>query len=98
MILLGDMPGISGDLVDRLKNAFDPLAGRAICVAAAHGHQGHPVLWGRSFFAEMTNLKGDNGARALLDAHAAMVTQIETGDDTPLTDIDTLEALAAYQG
>jgi len=26
-----------------------------------------------------------------------MVAQIETGDDAPLTDIDTQEALAAYQ-
>ena len=97
MILLGDMPGISGALVDRLKQAFDPAAGRAICVAAAHGHQGHPVLWGRSFFSEIASLKGDKGARVLLDTHAAMVAQVETGDDAPLTDIDTLEALAAYQ-
>jgi len=97
MILLGDMPGISGALVDRLKQAFDPSAGRAICVAAAHGHQGHPVLWGRSFFSEIASLKGDKGARVLLDTHAAMVAQVETGDDAPLTDIDTLEALAAYQ-
>jgi len=97
MILLGDMPGISGVLVDRLKQAFDPSAGRAICVAAAHGHQGHPVLWGRSFFSEIASLKGDKGARVLLDTHAAMVAQVETGDDAPLTDIDTLEALAAYQ-
>jgi molybdenum cofactor cytidylyltransferase len=66
-------------------------------VAAAHGHQGHPVLWARSFFAEIAALKGDKGARALLDRNAAMVTQIETGDDAPLTDIDTLEALAAYR-
>jgi molybdenum cofactor cytidylyltransferase len=66
-------------------------------VAAAHGHQGHPVLWARSFFREIAGLTGDKGARELLDAHAAMVTQVETGDDAPLTDIDTQEALAAFR-
>lgn len=97
MVLLGDMPGISGALVNSLKQAFDPASGRAICVATARGHLGHPVLWGRSFFGEIASLKGDKGARDLLQTHAAMVTQVESGDDAPLTDIDTQDALAAYQ-
>jgi xanthine dehydrogenase accessory factor len=44
MVLLGDMPDISPALIDRLIAAFDPRAGRAICVATAHGRRGHPVL------------------------------------------------------
>jgi xanthine dehydrogenase accessory factor len=98
MILLGDMPNISPALIQRLTAAFDPNAGRAICVATAQGRQGHPVLWGRSFFAEIGTVQGDKGARDLLLTHAALVAQIETGSDEPLADIDTPEALAAYQG
>ena len=96
MVLLGDMPGISPALIDRLIAAFDPATGRAICVAAAHGHRGHPVLWSRAFFDHIGALSGDKGARELLDAHAGQSTEIEAGDDAPLTDIDTQEALVNY--
>jgi CTP:molybdopterin cytidylyltransferase MocA len=42
-------------------------------------------------------LTGDKGAREILQTHAAQVLEIETGDNAPLTDIDTVEALAAYR-
>jgi len=97
MILLGDMPGISATLIDRLITEFDPSRGHAICVASARGQLGHPVLWSRSFFEDLAALSGDKGARALLDANVGQSVSIEAGDDAPLTDIDTQEALAAYQ-
>jgi molybdenum cofactor cytidylyltransferase len=92
------MPGISPTLIDRLIAAFDPVADRTICMAVANGHRGHPVLWSRAFFAEIAALTGDKGARELLDAYAGQSIGIEAGDDTPLTDIDTQEALANYRG
>jgi len=98
MIVLGDMPGISPALIDRLIAAFDPHAGRAICVAAAQGRRGHPVLWGRAFFAEMMALTGDRGAQQLLASHAGQLAEIEADDEAPVTDIDTTDALAAYRG
>lgn len=97
MVLLGDMPAISPALIDRLVAAFDPAAGHGICVAAAHKRRGHPVLWARSFFRQLTALKGDKGARELLEAQAGQVLEIETDDDAPLADIDTPEALAAWR-
>lgn len=95
MVLLGDMPGIGPALIGRLRAAFAP--GRTICVATARGRRGHPVLWGRQFFAQMLELNGDAGARSLMAAHADQLCEIEAGDDTPLADIDTPEALAAYR-
>ncbi len=97
MILLGDMPDISPALISRLVAAFDPAAGRAICVAAAGARRGHPVLWARQFFPQMMTLKGDTGARELLESHGDQVLEIDAGDDAPLADIDTAEALAAYR-
>jgi len=97
MILLGDMPDISPALIDRLMAAFDPAHGRAICVATARDGRGHPVLWDRSFFPELIAVTGDKGARELLGTHAGQVVEIHSGDDAPLTDIDTPDALAAYQ-
>jgi len=96
MVLLGDMPGIGPNLIGRLRAAFAP--GRAICVATARGQRGHPVLWGRQFFAQMLELNGDAGGRTLMAAHEDQLCEVEAGDDTPLADIDTPEALAAYRG
>jgi CTP:molybdopterin cytidylyltransferase MocA/xanthine/CO dehydrogenase XdhC/CoxF family maturation factor len=97
MILLGDMPGITSGLIDRLVAGFEPPQGRNICVACARGRQGHPVLWSRAFFDQIAALTGDAGARKLLEAYAGRVVEIEAEDDAPLTDIDTPEALAAYR-
>ena len=43
------------------------------------------------------SLTGDKGAREMMQAHTDQVLEIEAGDDAPLADIDTVEALAAYR-
>lgn len=97
LILLGDMPGVTADMIDRLVAAFDPAENRSICVPTHQGARGNPVLWSRDFFAEMLRLEGDTGARALLARHPEQVCEVEMDDDAPLTDIDTREALEAYE-
>ncbi|HVW75557.1 MAG TPA: NTP transferase domain-containing protein [Rhizomicrobium sp.] len=96
MVLLGDMPAIDPELIGRLTEAFDPSQSRAICVATAGGERGHPVIWGRQFFAAIDQLRGDVGAKSLMARYPDQVHEVETGDGAPLADIDTPEALAAY--
>jgi CTP:molybdopterin cytidylyltransferase MocA len=45
----------------------------------------------------MLELDGDAGARSLMASHADQLCEVEAGDDAPLADIDTSEALAAYR-
>ncbi len=97
MVLLGDMPGVSAALIDRLIAGFDPAEARAICVATRHGKRGNPVLWARRFFPEMLAIEGDVGARNLIGAYGELVCEVEAADEGPLTDIDTPEALASYR-
>jgi molybdenum cofactor cytidylyltransferase len=97
LVLLGDMPGVTSALLDKLIAAFDPDEDRAICVATRHGKRGNPVLWARRFFPEMLAIEGDVGARHLIGQYADLVAEVEASDDGPLTDIDTPEALASYQ-
>ncbi len=97
IVMLGDMPGVTPALLDRMIAAFDPAEDRAICVATRHGKQGNPVLWARRFFSEMERIEGDIGAKALIGAYGELVCEVEAEDDAPLTDIDTPEALAAYR-
>ncbi len=95
MVLLGDMPDVSAALIDRLIASFSPQDGRAICVASHAGKRGNPVLWARRYFADMLALEGDIGAKQLMATNAELVCEVEAGDDAPLTDIDTPDALAA---
>jgi molybdenum cofactor cytidylyltransferase len=97
IVLLGDMPGVSTELLDRLIAAFDPSESRAICVATRHGRRGNPVLWARRFFEEIMTLEGDVGARHLIGQNAELVCEVEADDDAPLTDIDTPQMLEEYR-
>lgn len=93
VVCLGDMPLVEPAVIDRLIAAFNPAEGRLICVPAHDGKIGNPILWGREFFAEMSTLGGDRGARSLLDEHGDQVVEIAVSNDSVLTDIDTPDVL-----
>ncbi len=97
MIILGDMPNIRSDHIDRLIAAFNPLEGRGICVPTFNGKRGNPVLFSAELLAEITNVAGDVGAKHLIGQHEDVVAEVAMPDDAILLDIDTPEALADYQ-
>jgi molybdenum cofactor cytidylyltransferase len=94
LVCLGDMPLVTGRIIDRLIEAWDPDEGRSIVVPTHQGRAGNPILWSRAFFAEILELDGDAGARALLRRHEEQVTDVEIGDDAVLRDFDTVDSLA----
>jgi molybdenum cofactor cytidylyltransferase len=98
IVLLGDMPRISAELVGRLVAAFDPEKGRHIVVPVAAGRRGNPVLWSRRFFPELAKVTGDQGGRSVLSAYPEAITEVETETDAVHLDLDTREALAAAGG
>ncbi len=89
LVCLGDMPRVTTSQINRLIHAFDPAAGRAICVPTHGGKRGNPVLWSRRFIPEMLEIAGDVGARHLIGAYADLVFEVEMGDPGILFDIDT---------
>lgn len=93
VVCLGDMPLVEPAVIDRLIAAFNPTEGRLICAPTYDGKLGNPVLWGREFFAEISALTGDRGARSLLDAHGEQLVEIPVADEAILTDIDTPDVL-----
>jgi molybdenum cofactor cytidylyltransferase len=98
IVLLGDMPRVSPDLLRRMSAAYNPTEGRAIIVPSFAGKRGNPVLWDRRFFAEMMELAGDVGAKHLIGEHAEQVTEVEAGDGGIMLDVDTPEAYRALTG
>ncbi len=97
IVCLADMPRVSAATLDRLIAAFDPVEGRAICVPTWNGKRGNPVLWARRFFAEMSEIQGDTGARHLIGEHADLLCEVAMADDAVLIDVDTPDALAALK-
>jgi len=95
LVCLGDMPLVSGAMLDRLIAAFDPEEGRAIVMPTFRGKQGNPMLWSREFLPEMMSITGDVGARHLVGRHADRLVEVEMADDAVLRDFDTTEAMKA---
>ncbi|MGE5259422.1 MAG: nucleotidyltransferase family protein [Actinomycetota bacterium] len=94
MILLGDMPAIAASDLEALMAAFAKGGSEAICVPVRDGKRGNPLLWGRSYFAEMMQLSGDAGAKQLIAKHQAHVVEVEVESDGIFADVDTPEDLA----
>lgn len=86
MILLGDMPLITSELVGKLASAFRP--GRFL-VPRSDGRRGNPVIIPSDWFARVLELEGDTGARPLLASPNAPVDYLDVDDPAILTDVDT---------
>ncbi|HSG95578.1 MAG TPA: molybdopterin-binding/glycosyltransferase family 2 protein [Afifellaceae bacterium] len=97
LVMLADMPGVFGGVIDKLIAAFSPGQGRSIVLPTAAGKRGNPVLWSRAYFPELMALTGDTGARHLLAEHDDAVTSVEIGAAVAV-DVDTPEALKAAGG
>jgi len=97
IVLLGDMPLITTNLIDRMIAAFDPKEHRSICISVHKGRRGNPVLWSSGYFEQLRTLKGDTGARHLIAEHAEELVEVEAGGDEIFMDIDTPEAFAALR-
>lgn len=92
IICLGDMPLIKPELL----TAMAAQATRdAVIVPRFQGQRGNPVTWGRSWFARLSAVQGDIGARQVMAAHPEAVEWLEWGDDGILFDVDTPEDLEA---
>ncbi len=94
LVCLGDMPLVTGRMIERLIEAYDPDEGRSVVVPTCRGKIGNPVLWDRRFFPDIAGLVGDVGARPLLERHGEYVAQVELDTDAVLRDFDTVESLA----
>lgn len=92
LVALGDMPFIRSSSIAAVLDAL--AAGAALAAPYFRARRGHPVGIAGNFRAELERLTGDEGAKRLLDAHAAKLVKVPVGDPGVLRDIDTPEDLA----
>ena len=94
IILLGDMPFVTADVINSLIAAFDASPDKIAAVPLNNAEWGNPVLLSRTLFGELATLQGDAGARKLLQGKAGDVIEVPVTHNAVLIDIDTPEALA----
>ena len=97
-VMLGDMPEVRPETIDRLFETINAADGILVAVPTWQGKRGNPVVWHRVLFDPMIELEGDQGARSLLKRYSAFVAEVPVDDPGVCLDVDTEEALRALQG
>jgi molybdenum cofactor cytidylyltransferase len=95
VIALADQPYVSSDVATALCERW--RAGDVAAVAPAYRDgRGHPVLFARECFGALLELRGDVGARGVLEALGERAATIRIDAAAPL-DVDTVEDLQALE-
>lgn len=85
-VWLGDMPYIRHTSVQQLlRECYSQNIVRPIY----QGRAGHPVVFGRRFWPELTQLNSDTGAIAMLKRHRQDYREVTVNDPGVCRDIDT---------
>ena len=92
VVALADMPYIATASHRQVVAAL--RRGASIAATEYGGRRGHPVGFSSRWFAALSALTGDRGARSIVQANEALVTRCAVDDDGVLTDVDTPGDLA----
>ena len=95
LVVLGDMPDVSGEDIAQLLRAYHSASGATIVAPSVGGRRGNPVLFSGAHLPALRRCAGDQGARRLLREHADALLLVALRSDGTLLDIDTPDQLAA---
>jgi len=87
VFLLGDQPGVTPALINRLVASYGERRARIVAPTFADGI-GNPVLFDRALWPELLAITGDTGARDVLRTHRNDVATVPV-EGNRLSDIDT---------
>ncbi|MEO0329907.1 MAG: molybdopterin-binding/glycosyltransferase family 2 protein [Pseudomonadota bacterium] len=95
IVLLGDMPFVTTDMINQMiETARDNPS--KIIMATSNGKRGNPVVWPRAYFDQLIAIEGDTGARHIIGANAHQVIEVELGEAAKL-DLDTPQAVQSLE-
>jgi molybdenum cofactor cytidylyltransferase len=90
LFVVGDQPMIRAELINALIGRFEKTS--ALIVAPRYnGQTRNPVLFRREIFAELLEISGDRGGRALIERHAEETEFVEWQDEVSFMDLDVRE-------
>ncbi|HLX37560.1 MAG TPA: nucleotidyltransferase family protein [Candidatus Binataceae bacterium] len=93
MVHLADHPRVKASTFDAVAEAYR-ASGKPIAIPRNNGHRGHPVIFGRTVFAELLEAPEDQGARVVVNADPSRIVYIDLDDAGILLDLDTPEELS----
>ena len=88
MFLLGDQPLLKSATINTLLENFWS-ADKKICVPTYRNQRKNPAIFSRRFYARLMQIKGDIGARKLIEENQDHVLTVEMDDPLLFFDIDT---------
>ena len=86
IVALADMPWIAPATIAAVADALH--AGASIVAPAYGAERGHPVGFARAHYAALAALRGDEGAKTVVAAHAASLRIVEVDDAGVVRDVD----------
>lgn len=89
MLLLADMPDITTEDLRQMLAAWRVTPGLILRATDAEGTPGHPVCFPAWARPELMELRGDEGARAILRRHAGRMRHFALPERHATTDLDT---------
>jgi molybdenum cofactor cytidylyltransferase len=92
MIVLGDQVAITADDLKRLVSAWKEEAG-VVAAAVYERHVGVPAIFPRLCFSDLAQLRGDQGARLIIERNSYRLVRVPMPNAA--VDLDTPEDLAA---
>lgn len=95
MIILGDQPGITPEIINTLADEWRHT-NAPVALCSYQGRKGHPMIFARSLFDQLEVLHGDKAAWKLVDAHAESVHVVHVTLPFP-EDINTREDFERMQ-
>ena len=88
MFLLGDQPMLNTAIINVLLERFWADK-KDICVPIYGGKRKTPTIFSRRLYTQLMDIKGDTGARQLIDDNPDQVLAVEIEDPICFFDIDT---------
>jgi molybdenum cofactor cytidylyltransferase len=86
LVALADMPFVRRSTIAAVREALE--RGATLAAPYWRARRGHPVGFAGRLRAELEASSGDEGARRLLEAHAAELVKVPVGDPGAIRDID----------
>lgn len=93
IVTLADMPFIESRTIRGVRAAVEAGARIAAPVDRASGKRGHPVAFAASLREELLAIRGDEGARSVIQRHLDDVWLVEVDDAGIARDVDRPEDL-----
>jgi molybdenum cofactor cytidylyltransferase len=93
LLCLVDHPLVSAELIGGLVEVFYATR-KSIVVPVCDGRRGHPVIFAAALYDELFSASPEQGARAVVWAHAADLAEVATMDQGCLWNINDPATLA----